>query len=322
MGGMRFVRSVGDVATACFMGAISGLADLSGVALLLFPELGALSYDVIRRPHGAWASAPGMLILTPFLTGLVGTVTTRNLPYGLLSIAIVVVSAIVIIRLLHSPIAPAIAAGLLPLTLGQPSWWYAPSLLVGSSLLAGIAMIRRRLHGQPAQDPAARDQAKASSHPAEQDATWLPFFAVFLALAASGAALTGVRFMLFPPLVVIGFEMFAHFEKCPWSPHPILIPVICGITATASLLMVDWLGTGTLVVALSVLFSACVVRSFKLHFPPAIAVGLLPFVIDKPDFRYPVAVIAGAMLLSIVFLLWRRRQHRQTEKSPCGATTR
>jgi hypothetical protein len=63
--------------------------------------------------------------------------------------------------------APAMSAGLFPLTFGIRSTLYAPSLLLGLDALALV-------------------QA------------------------------TGWRFLLFPPLVVIAFEMFAHVQVCPW----------------------------------------------------------------------------------------------------------
>ena len=300
------VPIVGDALTVSFVAAMSTLAQISGSALLLFPELGALSYDVFRRPDGAWAKAPAMLIATPFLTGLVGTLTARNLPYGPLSVLVTVLCAMLVIRVLRSPVAPAISAGLLPLTLGETGWWYAPLLLVGSSLLAGICVLRQRLRLLPA-GAAPRGSHEASCDtPAEQDLSWLPFFAAFLAVGAYGGAVTGMRFLLCPPLAVVAFEMFAHCKRCPWAERPLLVPVICCLSALAAMLLVTWLGTGPLAAALSVTCGVVLMRVFKLHFPPAIAVGLLPFVMPHLDDRYPVAVTLCALLLCLAFLLWRK----------------
>jgi hypothetical protein len=47
------------------MGLIALAARLTGVELLMFPELGALSEDIIKRPYETWASAPFMLVLPP-----------------------------------------------------------------------------------------------------------------------------------------------------------------------------------------------------------------------------------------------------------------
>ena len=72
----------------CFMGGIAGAASASGIALLLFPELAALSYDVFLRPRGTWVRAPWMLALSPAATAALGVLVTRYLPYSAASIAI------------------------------------------------------------------------------------------------------------------------------------------------------------------------------------------------------------------------------------------
>ncbi len=78
-----------------------------------------------------------MLTITPFLTALIGILFTRALPYGYLSVLLTVGSAVALIMVLKSPIAPAISAGLLPLVLGVKSWWYPPGVLLGTVLLCG-----------------------------------------------------------------------------------------------------------------------------------------------------------------------------------------
>lgn len=293
-----------DMATAGFVSAVSALSHVSGLEFLLFPELGALTNDIFRRPRGVWANAPLMLILTPFLAGLVGTLITRLLPYGTPSILLTVFAGVLIMRFLGSPITPAISAGLLPLTLGEANWWYSPSLLLGVGLLVGLTALRRRFFATAPE----RLAPVAPSHPdpGSCGASPLAFFSAFLLLMALGASLTGVRFLMFPPLAVIAFEMFAHASICPWAQRPLLLPVICGLAAIAGVTIVGWLGTGAGAVALTVIFGAFLLRAFALHAPPAIAVGLLPFVMPHPEYRYSIAVVTGTALLALSFLLWRR----------------
>ena len=52
----------------------------------MFPELGALAYDVFGRPRGRWSNSPIHLATTPVMTGAIGILITRNLPYGFLSV--------------------------------------------------------------------------------------------------------------------------------------------------------------------------------------------------------------------------------------------
>jgi hypothetical protein len=49
-----------------------------------------------------------------------------------------------------------------------------------------------------------------------------------------------------------------------------------------------------------------VLRAYDLHVPPALAVALLPLVMDKPTLAYPFAVGIGTTLLSLWFLAYQR----------------
>jgi len=297
------------LATTSYIALIAAIGAGTGLSFVLFPELGALSHDILRRPHGIWARAPWMLVITPLLTGLAGTLITRHFAYGAVSVLATIGAALIIIRLLRSPITPAISAGLLPLTLGEPSWWYPPSLLAGLSLLAILSQVRRRIVPLP---PATSGRAGAGdvSERAPSDYTWIPFFLLFLIAALTLIVFTGWRLLLFPPLVVIGFEMFARASTCPWAGRPFVVPLVCTSSAASGVILVGVFGVGPLAAALSIGCSIVILHAFKLHLPPALAVGLLPFVISHPSNEFPVAVAAGTALLAASFTAWRRIFHR------------
>lgn len=294
-----------------YIAVIALIATGTGFSYVLFPELGALSHDIFKRPHGIWAKAPLMLIVTPLLTALIGTLVTRHLAYGMVSVFLVVGSAMLVIRLLGSPIAPAISAGLLPLTLGVRSWSYPVSILAGTILLAGISLVWRRIMPGPAPVPSGSDLADDLVEQAPRDYSWTPFFLAFLFIASLAASLTGWRFLLFPPLVVIGFEMFAHASTCPWAGRPLILPVACTLSAAAGVILVTFFGVGPLAAACSIAVGIGILRLFDLHVPPALAVGLLPFVMARPSWEFPLAVAAGTLLLTMSFLLWRRLSRHQ-----------
>lgn len=293
--------------TALYIGAIALIAHLSGLFFILFPELGALSHDIFKRPTGAWARAPVMLIITPLLTAVAGTLIARNLPYGLLPVLLDVGFSVLAIMALRSPIAPAISAGLLPLILGIRSYWYPPSLLIGTGLLAFITVLRARL-GAPRVSP-DRDAQYTTEDRVEEaprDLTWIPFFLVFLILAFLASDLVGWRFVLFPPLVVIAFETFAHSDVCPWAGRPIALPVACGLAAGAGVLCVLLLGVEPFAAMASIVAGSLVLRMLDLHVPPALAVGLLPFVMPHPSFRFPLAVLLGTGIETATYFAWCR----------------
>ena len=295
-------------ATVAYVAVVAVIAEVTGLDYVLFPELGALAHDVLQRPHGTWARAPVMLVLTPGLTALLGTLLTRHLAYGPLSVLASVGSSMLVIRVLRSPIAPAISAGLLPLTLGISSWLYAPSILIGTTLLAAIALLWGRI--VPVPPPSLRDLADDITERTPERYVWAPFFLGFLVIAALLASLTGWRLLLFPPLVVMGYEMFAHPTACPWAARPLMLPVACVLSATGGFACVSMLGVTPLAAISSVLIGVAVLKAIDLHMPPAIAVGLLPFVLDHVGIGFPLAIGAGALVLMLSFQLWRALERR------------
>jgi hypothetical protein len=298
--------SAGEVGTVLYIAVIAMIAQATGLSYVLFPELGALSHDILKRPHGTWARVPRMLMATPILTSVIGTLVTQHMAFGLLSVLLIVGSSILVIRVLRSPIAPAISAGLLPLVLGEPSWWYPPGLLVGLGLLAGISVLWRRIVPVSSMTVSISDLADDMVEEAPRDYSWIAFFLVFLVGVTLLAELTGLRFLLFPPLVVVGFEMFAHATICPWADRPLILPVACTITAVAGVALVGVLGAGPLAAAGSMVVGIVVLRIFDLHVPPALAVGLLPLVMVHPTYVFAASVGVGTLLLTLSFLVWRK----------------
>ena len=301
-------RLGGELIALVYIAIIAEIALATGAFYVLFPELGALSHDVMARPRGTWASAPLLLAITPALTGVVGIVFTRSLPYGYLSVLLTVAGAIAVIRALRSPVAPAISAGLLPLVLGVRSWWYPPAIALGTVLLAALSVPWKKFC-----------VARTAAIPAEGDDLvddllempprgygWLVTLIAFVTVAVFFVKLTGLRFLLFPPLVVIGFEMLGHPAICPWANKPLKLPLACFLTALGGFVSWHFLGVTPLAAACSMAWGIAVLRVCDLHMPPALAVALLPLVMDRPTFAYPFAVGIGTTLLSLWFLAYQR----------------
>ncbi|MDE1964711.1 MAG: hypothetical protein KGI42_12495 [Xanthomonadaceae bacterium] len=295
--------TVADAASALFMAAVAAAAGATGIGLLLFPELGALANDILRRPRGAWASAPVMLVLTPLATGAVGVALARHLPFGLLSVGLDVGASIALIQWMRSPIAPAISAGLLPLVLGTTSAGYPLAISAGTVTLALLGAARRRFATGAARRDARDRIDDLMEQPAGHAAWWLPFVLVLGALTAL-AQWSGQRFVLFPPLVVIGFEMFAHPRVCPWARRAWRLPLACTLAAAGGVVLVGWLGHGALAAAAAMLVGTTVLRALDLQAPPVLAVGLLPLVMGVADARFVGAVLVGTVAVTGTFLGW------------------
>lgn len=296
----------GEMAALVYIGLIAAVAALTGAGYILFPELGALSQDVFSRPDGRWARSPVLLVATPTLTAIMGTVITRHLAYGLPAILLSVGCALLVIRALRSPVAPAISAGLLPLVLGVTSWWYPPAVTFGATLLAACSVLRARRFAPPAATRRPHvEQSARTDFRRLSDRLWIPWFVLFLVVAYTGVVLTGWRFLLYPPLVVIAFEMLCRTDHCPWAHRPLLLPLVCFLSAAGGMAAFVLLGANPLGAAVSMGVGVAILKAFDLDVPPALAVALLPFVIRDPTLWYPVAVGLGTAILTACFLLYR-----------------
>lgn len=298
-----------------FLTAIAAISSLRGASLIFFPELAALAYDVFTRPRGAWASSLRLLMFTPALTAVIGVIGARNLPYGYGSVLLVVGLSLIAVQVLRSPIAPAISAAVLPLALGLKSWWYPPAILFGTSFLALLGWGWRTwwTPRMPVVPPTRREVVDELMELSPRRLHWAPALLLFLLVATTLVKLTGMRLILFPPLVVIAYEMFAHPAICPWAKRPWRLPVACTLAALCGYFLTMIFGPGMLATLFSLLLGIGILRILDLHIPPALAVALIPQVMDKPSWTYACAVFFGTGLLVAIFYIYRAflAKHRE-----------
>ena len=294
-------RFLAEVLVVSYMGAVALAAHLTGNYLLLFPELAALSHDVLTRPHGKWASQPGRIVLTPTLTAAVGLFITRHTSYGAMSIALIVLASLIIIKLLGSAIGPALSAGALPMVLGERSWMYPAAIFLGLTGLIGLLWMWQR-YGPRLDTPSRHSKAIDELESAPHDRFWIVTLLLFVLLLGVPAQLTGLRFILFPPLIVMAYELFGHPEIPGWMKRPALFPLVCILTACVGVVACHLCRSSAIGVMLTVFCSIAILRAFKVHMPPALAVGLLPFVMTSPNMRYPLSVGIGTAALTLCFL--------------------
>jgi hypothetical protein len=287
-----------------FISAIALAVQLSGFGLLMFPELGALSDDIIKRPYGKWASAPCMLVLTPLITAIAGVWMANHMVFGVYSVLLIIFVSMGVIKLIQSPIAPAISAGLLPLVLGLHSWWYPAAITAGTVALAIVSMVHQQLH--PARSPPSlRDMVENTMEKAPTNLLWLLPFLLFVIGITLVAQLPGGRFLLFPPLVVIGFEMFAHPLVCPWAIRPWRMPLACTFCAFIGISAVILLGPGIGAASISMIAGILIMRVINLQAPPVLAIGLLPMIMLNPTYSFVALVLTSTVALTASFSLWQ-----------------
>lgn len=305
----KTIQAFAELVALLFLGAVALAAQTTGFMLLLFPELAALSHDIMTRPRGKWGSQPLRLILTPTLTAVVGIFFTRRLAFGALGITLIVALSVLLIKLMKSTIVAAISAGVLPMALGERSWRYPLAIFVDCTVLVLVFLLWKHFvtpmdpsHKSEPKDSKLIDSLEAVSH----DRFWGLGLMVFVVVLGIAAQLTDLRFLIFPPLIVMAYELFGHPEVPEWMKRPILFPLVCLLTASAGLLAHHFIHANFIAVMLTFLCSVVILRVFDLHMPPALAVGLLPFVIRVPDYRFPLSVLLGTISLGLYFSGYKR----------------
>lgn len=302
------LRLVGELGAVLFLGLIAAIASLPGASYVFFPELGALAHDVLTRPGGAWASAPRSLVVMPVVTAAIGVAFAIHMPFGFASVLIVVAICVTLLKILRSPLAPAISAGVLPLVFELKSWWYPTAILFGTGTLCILSWAWRKwsLPHLPIEAATHEEKVDDIMELAPRRWMWAPPFLVFLLIDISLVKLTGWRMILFPPIIVVAFEMFSHPTVCPWARRPLRMPVACFLSAAAGLAAVIYLGAGVVTTILSLAIAIVILRWLDLRCPPALAVSLIPQILPAPNWHYPFGVATGTTLLTGLFLLSRR----------------
>lgn len=136
--------------------------------------------------------------------------------------------------------------------------------------------------------------------------TWLVVLFLFTTAISALASVTGWRFILFPPLLVMAYEMFGHTEACAWAKPPFYFPLACFLTAAMGVLPCRWIRPEPIAVMITLAVSVVLLRVFRLRMPPAISIGLLPFVMMSPTLKFAWSVGIGSVALTVAFLLYRR----------------
>jgi hypothetical protein len=299
------------LAIAAFVAVITGIANAIHLPAALFPELGALGLVVFSDARHPWARSPGLLMLTPFLAALQGLWITRHLSYGPASVLLNVAVTITVLAALRSPIVPALSAGLLPLALQIKDWSYPFAILIGTGGLALVILVRARLQrNRPAELAAQQPQAEAGAHssPVPPLRQWLLPFGLFLLGGLALVALTGSPLVLFPPLLVIAFEMMAHRQHCPWRGRYGRVLLVTNAAALVGLTLENLLGVVPVAAFLAVLATVTLLQLTRLFFPPALGVALLPFVMPHPPLTYPLFTGIGSLWLVLVVALMEHQR--------------
>jgi len=100
--------------------------------------------------------------------------------------------------------------------------------------------------------------------------------------------------------------MFQHTKTCPWARSLWKLPLTCTTTALIGMVCVNLVGAGVMSTMLSLVLAIVMLKNINLHVTPALAVALIPQIMESSEWSYPVAVGVGTSLLVVYFAGWQR----------------
>jgi hypothetical protein len=293
---------------AVFVGGIVATAQATGLFCLIFPEMGALAYDVFTRPAGIWSRSAFYLVVTPGLTAVFGLLVAQHFPYGYLSVLLSVGAAAITLKVMRSPISPSLSAALLPVVFHQQSWWYPVGVFLGAVSLAILTVIWRKACAVPSPAGSIREKIffGSSAEKGGGDGYFeLLCLGIFLVAVFFCVNLTGFHLLLYPPLAVIAYGVFRRANNIFSAYHFLLMPLACGLTAAGGLCAVKWWGVSVLAAVAGMAWSFLVLAALRIYLPPAVAVSLIPLIAPHLSLTYPLAVTVGTLLLTFCYFTYR-----------------
>lgn len=285
---------------------------------VIFPEGAALAAGLWTLNSPAWACSRTRLLVLPPACAASGTVLAAlPLPGGLAETTALLLG-LGVLQAARSRLAPCLSAAMFPVVFGIRSWVFPVAVAL---ICAVLALVHAAL-------PAGRERPPLP-------ARWPARLVTGYALAAgcwvtAGHLLPGAPAAMFaPPVFVSGLEWAATAHRTPaaGARRWLLLTVAAFAGAAAARLagtLPSWAAGAAAVAAV-----ALAAQLLRDPHPPALAVCLIPFVLDRPAplaFTAAVAVTAAVLLLAgttvTAPVLNTRRPARAARSVPGGPASR
>lgn len=266
---------------------------------IIFPEIAALGVGAWFIKNSPWGEKLIYLWLSPTLAAITGVGVLHFLPYPK---EILIGGTFVLVALelyiLRSKVLPSISAAILPIIVNADSLYYVLSVCI----LSGIIAVGRGLlnHFQSHDNllPQLASQLKEESKKQGQKAAvhWLKLFIGVIIVATIASRFNWI-YLIAPPLIVAFIE-FSNTSGKVYQ-HPVRLFGLILLSAFSGTLGVVlthlqlhwplWVSVIGIVLCSFLLFDR-----FKITFPPAAAISLLPTIVPEEMLMfYPFEVTIG-----------------------------
>lgn len=277
---------------------------------IIFPEIAALAVGAWIMPELPWEGRTINLWLSPTLGALTGMVIIKYFPYDtFFMIGLALILVIIQLRLFNSRVFPSISAAILPILVNASSWLYPASVC----LLTGIICIGRLKTGENAAGRIAdRVCEKRSSF-----GYWATISCIVLMVAAC-AVYFDFTYLLAPPLIVVFVEFTQPDSRIGKKGLQVFfLLVLAAFSGVILFYLTQYCMHWPLWVSsiLSLIWLFLLYDWFKIKFPPAAAITLLPSIIPAESlWSYPFQVSLGCVLFITTSILIKKFHRREEQK--------
>lgn len=289
---------VPEIMTIILVALMIFMAELFQEREFIFPEITALTIGAWLAPKQVWKTNKIKLVLLIALYASLGVVLVKYVELDIyFKVLIGFVACMFGLGGSKTTFAPLISATILPIIINSDSWLYPIfATFMSVLIIAGQAFLEKYGYRECyVYQPLAVDIKETLSLDIKR-------FIVLAIVALIGLQLD-LPFMIAPPLIVAFVELSSNHPKLRHNAIKLLlITFICSFSGAYVRIIVSEIFhlPLTLCAIIIVIIMLIVMNKYKLFFPPAGALAILPLLIGPTKLTiYPLVIVAGFVIFTI-----------------------
>ena len=278
-----------------------GVSQALGEKEIIFPEIMAVTLGALCMDRQPWKVGRVHMVVMMTLSACAGVAVVRYLPLPLVWQALMgFVFVALCLILTDTTMAPMISACILPMFLQTESLVYPVSVAV---MVTAVVLTQKAMErsGVRAPEPAFVWRRPSRNRLLAWGAVFAPF-----ALLGGAAIASGLVYLIVPPLIVTWIEGCFH----DWTGKRLRIFGAVACCSCAGVLVrlglaegLHWPLIASGAVAVALVFG--ILALLRTPFPPACAIGLLPFLLPAEGLmRYPLYAATGCAAILLLARIW------------------
>lgn len=261
---------------------------------IILPELAALSIGCFLYKKNTWTDKPMHLFLLPSATAFIGFFINKSELNMAAKIVLVLIAMFMLLHLIKSSLAPAIATGLLPIVTNCDSYIFLISIV----FFTGLLSLLTALFFKPESEKGVLQEEP------KPVLSILIFLAILIVWVIICSAADIMQLAAVPPIIVLGYE---SINKKMYS-FTMLYKQVTALVLAAFIgaQTIYYLDNFLLVTVMNLIGVTIILHFLKMKMPPVYGMVMLPMILPGSShvyFAVNVAVTSLALLGTIYLLI-------------------